>query len=359
MILTFISFKLTYHQIISLDINYNWQADKLLIKDQSEKWKPYFTPYLNFSIFQNLKVKSVSDEIIQLNLTSTLKCRHFASDIAFSNISIKNFNLYDCGKVTHTYDKGLGLGYKFNDESYSFIHLLYKHHYIGNLKYSLEINDAKPKAIHFGGIPDNMQMQSKYKGYCDVNDDYSSWGCDLTNIIVNNKTYKFKSYTIFHTGFTHSILSEEMFDFFINVILGDYFKKGQCRLQNEEQLFNCNNTLMQNSNVVVDFVFGKMKISVPLKNFFFTGGFSFFERNKNKYYNKDGIIFGNSFLLFFNYIDINYETRQIGLFGDAFPTQMLEHNNYYVQKILYLTNFFICFIVISILIVNKGKLHSI
>ena len=83
---------------------------------------------------------------------------------------------------------------------------------------------------------------------------------------------------------------------------------------------------VKNLNDSIDFVFGQLKVSFPMKNFFGLD-FSHFERNKNIYYNQKGIIFGNSFLLLFDYLNFNYETQQIGFYGNDINIEMIIPNS--------------------------------
>ena len=66
--------------------------------------------------------------------------------------------------------KGIGLGYKIGDESFSLVHQLYKNNKIDHLSFALE-DKERNGTIHFGGIPNDAHLKMPYKGYINIDED--------------------------------------------------------------------------------------------------------------------------------------------------------------------------------------------
>ena len=89
--------------------------------------------------------------------------------------------------------------------------------------------------------------------------------------------------------------------------------------------------------------FGDMKLSVPLNKFFNTD-YCNLERNNNKYYNQEGIIFGTSFIQYLTYLNFDYETKQISLFSEVISIEM--NNHIKASKVISIITLLICLICI-------------
>lgn len=342
-------------KIISMRLNLLGDLIKPIIEGENELWSLPCNTYLNFSVFYQLKTIQPSNlgEKVRINIQNNLECNSYFSDVIYENISIPHLNMFICEGLVPSYNRGLGLGYKFTNESFSFIHQLYYKNYIDNLRYTFELQEKLLKYIHFGGIPNNRFTQTLYQGYCNVEEKYFSWGCMLSGITVNGVSYPFTAYSIFQPSFGHTIFSDEIFYFITKVLLKDLFDQDQCKLHNGDQLVYCNKDLIQKKEDIIQFEFDKMTFSIPLK-LLFDPEYSFFERNNNKYYNKKGIIFGTSFLNYFNYIDFNYQTKKISLFSDILPITMVNQmKGSYFTKCIFVLNSLICFINIIIIFLNK------
>lgn len=343
--------KVKANQILSMSLNSNGGLKDLIIEDD-ESWGQELNTYLNFTIIKDIERNSSSKlgENTTLLLSEKMDCNYFQTNIIIKNKPLFNLKIFVCKSLILSYNRGIGLGYKFTDKSYSFIHRLYDNQQIDKLMYTFELKNKKFQFIHFGGVPNDVHKKSKYQGYCNVNEDYSSWGCNLTSIIFNGITYPFNVYSIYHTAFTHTILSEDIFNFFIHVILKDLFDLKECQLKNQDQLISCTRELIEKKKDIILFQFGDMKLSFPL-NKFFTSESCFLERNNNKYYNQEGIIFGKSFIQYFSYLNFDYETKRIGLYSEVISIEM--NNNKKASKILYIINLLICLICIVLYIILK------
>ena len=66
--------------------------------------------------------------------------------------------------------KGIGLGHKIGDESFSLVHQLYKNNKIDHLSFALE-DKERNGTIHFGGIPNDAHLKMPYKGYINIDED--------------------------------------------------------------------------------------------------------------------------------------------------------------------------------------------
>ena len=343
-IIIFLILKAEANQIVSMGLNSNGGLKDMIIEDD-ESWSQVLNTYLNFTIIKQIERNNTSKigNNLTIHLSQNLNCNDYHTNIKIESKELFDLKMFVCEGLILSYNEGIGLGYKFTDKSYSFIDKLYDNKQINKLMYTFELKDKKFQFIHFGGVPKNAHIQSTYQGHCNVNENYSSWGCNLTSIKFNGVTYPFNVYTIFHTAFTHTILSDEVFKFFINVILKDLFAHNECHLKNEDQLISCTKKLIAQKEDIVLLEFGDMKLYVPLNKFFNTD-YCNLERNNNKYYNQEGIIFGTSFIQYLTYLNFDYETKQISLFSEFISIEM--NNHIKASKVIFIINLLICLICI-------------
>ena len=83
--------------------------------------------------------------------------------------------------------KGIGLGYKIGDESFSLVHQLYKNNKIAHLSFALE-DKERNGTIHFGGIPNDAHLKMPYKGYINIDEDLPTWGGHFESISYKGNT---------------------------------------------------------------------------------------------------------------------------------------------------------------------------
>lgn len=191
-----------YCEIISQ--NFNYELDRPIIYLNFHKENNQVYSFINtfhpFTLFiRNQHFKLMIDELIlgkkAINLEDETEVIDYKTDVTFEKTLLTGYHIY----VYHSHiwypDQGIGLAYKFEKEEYSLIHLLYKNKAINKKIFGLyfEIKNKKG-VISFGGIPSNAHLKYKMKSYCNVNDEYTSWGCNLTSISFNNSTESFNYY---------------------------------------------------------------------------------------------------------------------------------------------------------------------
>ena len=299
--------------------------------DENEILSTRYNTFLPYTIidddFSN-PIDSKKSDRVSISLIKKYNVSRYSTNIKFHDVTLSNFPVYIYHKHIHYYtDKGIGLGYKFQDEEMSFVHQLYKNRCIDHLMYVFKGDMTLTKGItYFGGVPQNEHLKLPYQGHCDVIDGYSSWGCNLTSIQLGNDTLTVNKYSAFHTGFYRIHLPPMIYEF-VKKHLEVPVSVNECIEELNEMK---GNNILCKSRKYLDMEFNFMFEGVTLKMTLN----SFFEINKddNKYkyksvmyknpypaINNIELFLGFHFTNLFNYTVFDYENKQVEFYSYVFP----------------------------------------
>ena len=250
--------------------------------DENEILSTRYNTFLPYTIidddFSN-PIDSKKSDRVSISLIKKYNVSRYSTNIKFHDVTLSNFPVYIYHKHIHYYtDKGIGLGYKFQDEEMSFVHQLYKNRCVDHLMYVFKGDMTLTKGTtYFGGVPQNEHLKLPYQGHCDVIDGYSSWGCNLTSIQLGNDTLTVNKYSAFHTGFYRIHLPPMIYEF-VKKHLEVPLSVNECIEELNEMK---GNNILCKSRKYLDMEFNFMFEGVTLKMTLN----SFFEINKddNKY----------------------------------------------------------------------------
>ena len=292
-------------------------------------------------------------------------CHTYESFECESSLSTKNFEisslLYYIGDNIHFGpDQGLALNYKFNNERYSLIHQLYNENKISHKVFVFETN-KDTKNFHFGGIPNQAYLNYTYSGYCNIDNTFPNWGCNVTEISYNNETFKLNSYALFHSAFVGQIYSNSLFELFVKSILKKEIEQRICERESVSEdrdritcKYSFQDTETFHKNVIIKF--GNMEIHYPIEKIFdFDDGIweSRLWTNPYHLYKKYDIIFSSRFIEAFNYAVFDYENNRIEFYSDKITINMLQSSTNKIIKIILVVMLCMLSLNVFVLILNK------
>ena len=294
---------------------------------------------------------------------SEMPVTEYRTDVTFEGHLLPGYHVYLYNMFSWYPDQGIGLGYKFDDDRYSLVHLLYNNKLIEHKMYALFFNDdQKEGTISFGGIPNNEHLQYTFHGYCNAVDEYTSWGCNMTSIAFDNKSQRFSYYAALSNGL-YGIYSKKLFDFFVNNIMQNEIKADICSIHEDETEYRkyvkCNKEI-EKINKNVTFTFGNMILKLKL--------IDLFEKNQNLYdslvsnnnfhfYNKYDVLFGIKFFTFFKYLVFNYDDKRIEFYSNDFSITMIVSEYFVITTTLYIIINVLCLIMISTLLIITKEIN--
>lgn len=294
---------------------------------------------------------------------SEMPVTEYRTDVTFEDYLLPGYHVYLYNMFSWYPDQGIGLGYKFEDDRYSLVHLLYNNKLIEHKMYALFFNDDKKEGtISFGGIPNNEHLQYTFHGYCNAVEEYTSWGCNMTSIAFDNKSQRFSYYAALSNGL-YGIYSKKLFDFFVNNIIQNEIKADICSIHEDETEYRkyvkCNKEIEKiNKNVTI--TFGNMILKLKL--------IDLFEKNQNLYdslvsnnnfhfYNKYDVLFGIKFFTFFKYLVFNYDDKRIEFYSNDISITMIQSEYFVITKTLYIIINVLCLIMISTLLIITKEIN--
>ena len=247
------------------------------------------------------------------------------------------------------------MGYKFTNESFSFVHQLYNNGHITNKRFII-INNSSTKggAIYFGGLPlDITHSLTNLKHItikCDNN--YNNWGSTLTTITVGNKVYHFNEYAQFHLSEYIVIRSKRFVQLMYQQVLGEYFgKDGKCHMVNtyeKEEVIYCQKEVIDNMGDI-SFVIGNAVVKFAFKKLFNCVGNEYNSLFNLDYgfYGDDTFSFGFPFTDMFKMISFDYEKEEIELGVDneeIMMWQLSEGKEWNNRLYVYIGNSIMCLV---------------
>ena len=301
--------------------------------------------YLNYSAFdlEHLNSSQIINRNCSLLLEEQITSILYYTDIKIQNkVLVEHLSLYSTPDIHLARDNGIGLGYHFNNESFSIVHKLYKSMHLPHLQFSFHnANDDMKGHLYIGGIPDNNHLLYPYKGIVKVNEDLPTWGFNMTSIIINGREYKVELPCIVNTAIRLAIISDDLYQLIIDDVLKEEVKNKLCREERDasQRYLRCNKNIIKGS---FDFVFNnEVKIRMSINDFMMSKGkssetYELYSNNKDPhpihYFN--GVIFGMNFLNRFNYTVFDYENKQMEFYSDSYVIEKNVQNSFTVIKTL-------------------------
>ena len=308
------------------NVNLNLTDDNIIIKTG-------FNTFVPFSMFKvgklNLSTPIISNETVHLN--NQYKSSLYSFNFNIEETEVKNFKIYltqvhGNNRADHA-DDGIGLAYKFDDESFSYIHYLYNNKFIEHLQFAFEHDDQnRIGMIHFGGIPSKEYLSMPYKGVLKVNDQFGTWNTKLTGVQFEQDFYRFNNYAIIHSAFYDIFWSNALNDLMINKIFKNEIERGECfkREYFEYSFVQCENSSLPIFEENVKFKFGNMITTVSIKQLFREQSNhweSIINANPYMLYD-DAVIMGVRFMQLFNLSVFDYEKKEMRFYSDTTEIEM-------------------------------------
>lgn len=310
-------------------------------------WFPYFDFY-NFSFPSELERTKVLlttlDPAVVIQNDILYKKTNLVSNFTFIVVDTRSF---------YYKDSGIGLTFKFENESYSLIHHLYKEQKIDKLKFAFESNN-KNGTLHIGGIPHNNHLKSAFKGYCNVINNYSTWGCMLKSLGYEGILFNVNQYSFFNTAIYYPFFSKKFYEFMKTIVLKELI---------EDEICNEHTNKLENSYFIckaeegyqirfgnITFQFETAAIEFPIINFFEKKTdilVSIFYMGNDTELNES--IFGFPLIQALNFTLFDYDNEQIWFYSDLIQITQIEKLN---NSNKYYSVTYIFIILIITLIIN-------
>ena len=149
-----------------------------------------------------------------------------------NNITLNDFPFYYIPdkNLLQQFDS-IPLKYKFKNESFSIVHHLYNNYHISHRSFSIYINNKESiSIIYFGGIPQNILNQYKYKTSIKVRQDYSTWGCTLHKVNISLYSYTVNGYVSFQSNINTTYVPSTFMYYLRNTIFSRYILNKSCEM---------------------------------------------------------------------------------------------------------------------------------
>ena len=319
--------------IISQDIKYDYNIPHVFSIVESKRKSSIYRPLntmLQFTWFVKWDLPDIPPSKQKgeqsIELIDLCYGYQYEDDIYFNNITkLPNFNffVFDSARFYHR-DSGIGLAYRFNNYSFSIVHELYRNEIIDKKQFVFEMRNNNA-TIHYGGVPYDKHLNYPYKGYCNVVESRTTWGCMLTGIYYKGKREKYNNYTIFHSACLEMIISNKFYDTMKNIVLKDLIQKNICSSSEDKSRrsnIKCNysDTDLFDRTIEIEFD-GNMKIQIPVIKLFDistnTSAVSLFYREGFSEDN-DNIIVGFPFMRLFSFMVFDYDNSTIDFYSFSY-----------------------------------------
>ena len=284
----------------------------------------YLNTYISYSLFDIEDFSYLHDKgnNMTIKLFRNYRCYKYNTSISFIKQQI---NLSYAIAIFDNYqyyieDIGLALGYSFENDSYSLVHSLYNKGLIEQHQFSFEWMSGEG-IFHIGGLKNDNYT---YKGYCDIKENKTTWGCDLNQIIYGNNIFNVSYYGVFHTGSTMFFLSESFFTF----IKENIFPECVANIRsNGIQTLDCDPFIYDDlSDRTISFNFNNLMVNISIELMFTLE----YGKMKSKFYSfpldidSNTVILGNIFLQLFNLTQFDYDGKRVTFYSDFIPMKMTQ-----------------------------------
>lgn len=370
MLIIYIIFILTLsfihnENIITLSLGYsnNKYSLELHFKEEQKTLTGYINTYLPYSLFnegllldQMVPSKKIKNNI--LRLINNHDAIHYQSDTNIERYSFNGFSLYfSIDDLKYYGDQGFGFAFKYEDDSFSFVHHLYKDNLIEHLQFTIQPNQQREKGLlYIGGIPDNKEKAFKYKATIDINENSNLWGFQLSKVKYNDIIYPFHSFSFIHTSFNEIFWSNDLYELFVKDILKEEIIKKNCFEKDVEIVFKwieCKEDF-EALNKTIEIQLGNMILKPKLVDLFdheIVRWRTLIKTNPFDSFKTSNVI-GIDFLKLFNLTTFDYENKQVVIYSDRPIIYELNNTNYSVA-VLYIAISVMCLCEIVIIVIGK------
>lgn len=312
----------------------------------------------HYSVFINRYVRKIPEKIVsdkkyKFTFEEDFIGYKYQTDFQMDGRRVSGYSSYVLDGIDYFSDNvGISLAYHFEDESFSIVHLLYKHKHIDHLSFAFQ--DFGPYAMtHIGGIPTKDYLNKTYKGVFPIDENLHTWGFTLNQIIFKDKVYDVNIPTMIHTGLRGSFFSNDLFEFFKSTLLKDEFDKESCKVGSGR--FKGSAIFCSEENRKIEFVFGNTKLALDTQKDLFTN--SNFCNNPYPYYNFTGLFLGIFLLKKYEYSVFDYEKKQVELYSDTMVIEMVNNHRLIQNLCCYLSLELIAGLILYISLFVLGQLR--
>lgn len=187
------------------------------------------------------------------------------------------FNFYMVGDYTVYSDNknGFSFSYRYENNSFSIIHMLYQNNLISYLSFGFVPETSQHGTFYFGHIPEKKLKNFTNKVSLKVNENYISWGTEVDAIYFGNKNeknYFFENkennkYGFFESGNEYIRVPDYYWSFLIENVFRKLIDNSVCFILNKKRI---NYICCKNNNLShlqkMNFVFGNVTFSISVKN---------------------------------------------------------------------------------------------
>lgn len=208
-------------------------------------------------------------------------------------------------------EEGLSLALRYQDTSFSIVHLFHQKKLINKLSYSFEPKGYFGGNIHFGSIPNDILPNYHSYGHCRVDKQYNSWGCKVKKIIIGNEQIEIKAYGIFNGGYPDVAFPAGIFKEFVRIIRNYVFCTEYVDIFSS--YISCKRENIEYLNIT--FIFDGLKANLKLGDFFNCSHLRCTSRIISDKLYKTQFVFGALFL--YQYLSIyDYENQMISFYSE-------------------------------------------
>ena len=321
--------------------------------------------YLPFTFLSKSSLRSDINDKLYDNTTVYLIKNYssfqYESTIKFDDEISINAPFYISRNSVRYEAEGIGLAYKFQDESFSIIHQLYNNKYIDHMLFAFSVL-KNVGTFYLGGIPSQDLSSYKGQGRCKVDDKSNEWRCQLSKMSFERYSVIVNKPAMFMSTFRSFFTSDILFDFMTHYVLRDSLSTiCQEKITTESYLkyLKCTKEIMKNNNTVT-FEFDNIKMEFKVYEMFeeFMGSYlSLFESNPYPLF-KGQTIFGIHFINTFNYTIFDYENKQISFYSDTRLIKEIKSNTVFARFGIMCVIFILCFSNILLIVYHNKFLFN-
>ena len=349
---------------LNLDYSNNKYSLDLHFKKEEKTFKGYINTYLPYSVFSEgqfsdkmLPSRKIKNNI--LRLINNHDAIHYQSDTNIERYSFNNFSLYfSIDDLKYYGDQGLGFAFKYEDDSFSFVHHLYHNKIIEHLQFTIHTHQEKERALlYIGGIPNNKEKDYKYKAAIDINENSNLWGFQLSQVKFNDIVYPFHSFSFIHTSFNEIFWSNDLYDLFVNSILKEEIKNKNCFVKDVDIVFKwveCKEDF-EALNKTIEIQLGNILLKTKLVDLFdheIARWRTLVKTNPFDSFKTSNVI-GIDFLKLFNMTTFDYGNKKVVLYSARPIIFEVINMNKSVIIILYIVIIVICLCELVIMVLGK------
>ena len=277
-----------------------------------------------------------------------------------------DFYFYESNFPFHYKDQGFGFAFKMKNSNFDIIKQLKKHNFIQKEVFSVQTLTPTMSRLLFSLLPQKDILLYTYKGICNVDTKYDTWGCRMKKVVIDsNITYENDEYAYFQYSEREIYAPNGFIETIRTTFLKDLLELGICLYHdlsenNGSSYFECDCDNIP--DIKIWFYLGNYRYSFNLKDLFEKkyreSCFMLIQKNIN---NKYTWILGSSFLV--NYAtEFDYENKKVTLYGNNIIEQVYfevnqEMINKIVRGIIYFS-FFCCSIGIILFCFQKYLLQK-